>query len=184
MLQTRSFLIALGVLFVHTNAFTNVALRQASHTSAQFAATTSDSAPSTPKQLTLFSPSKINLFLRILRKRSDGYHDLASLFQAIGFGDTLTLSILDDDDDDSSEATPHDILTCNMPGVPIDTSNLVVRALQLIREKTNSQVYFRASLIKQVPAKAGLGGGSANAATALYGANILLGRPATIKEVG
>lgn len=125
--------------------------------------------------LKLFSPCKINLFLRIIRKRPDGFHDLASLFQAVGFGDTLTLSLSEQ---------PNDEFTCNMEGVPTDSSNLVLRALELMRQKTGkTDVYFKADLFKRVPAQAGLGGGSANAATAMWGANELMGKPATLGEV-
>jgi len=126
--------------------------------------------------MVLFSPCKINLFLRIIRKREDGFHDLASLFQAIGFGDTLELSPLDD-------SAKNDEFECNMEGVPTDSSNLVLRALELMREKTGSQQYFKANLIKQVPAQAGLGGGSANAATAMWGANELMGNPASLDQM-
>lgn len=124
--------------------------------------------------MVLFSPCKINLFLRIIRKREDGFHDLASLFQAIGFGDTLELKKIDGNKDE---------FTCNMEGVPTDSSNLVLRALELMREKTGVSQYFSANLIKQVPAQAGLGGGSANAATAMWGANELMGKPASLEEV-
>jgi 4-diphosphocytidyl-2-C-methyl-D-erythritol kinase len=143
-----------------------------------FSTVSQESAATTSnlQSVTLFSPCKINLFLRIIRKRSDGYHDLASLFQAIGFGDTLELSVLGDD-------AVEDEFTCNMPGVPVDSSNLVLRALVLMREKTQVQTYFKANLVKQVPAQAGLGGGSANAATAMWGANQLMGEPATLEEV-
>lgn len=139
-------------------------------------ADTDKSSPATAdsKILSLFSPCKINLFLRIIRKREDGFHDLASLFQAVGFGDTLELS---------SIQTENDEFACNMEGVPMDSSNLVLRALQLMREKTGIQQYFKANLIKQVPAQAGLGGGSANAATAMWGANELMGNPASLDEV-
>jgi hypothetical protein len=141
---------------------------------------TSIGSQSNIKSLSLFSPCKINLFLRILRRRDDGYHDLASLFQAIGFGDTLELRILDEESSTSTD----DVFTCNMPGVPVDSTNLVLRALQLMRDRTNrNDVFFQANLIKQVPAQAGLGGGSANAATAMWGANELLGRPATLEQV-
>ncbi len=134
------------------------------------------SSSSEPKAtLKLFSPCKINLFLRIIRKREDGFHDLASLFQAIGFGDTLELSPLEEGDADE--------FTCNMPGVPVDSTNLVLRALELMREKTGEKMYFKSNLIKQVPAQAGLGGGSANAATAMWGANELMGRPASVEDV-
>jgi 4-diphosphocytidyl-2-C-methyl-D-erythritol kinase len=128
-------------------------------------------------KLELFSPCKINLFLRIIRKREDGFHDLASLFQAIGFGDTLELAPLDDEEATSDE------FTCNMPGVPVDSTNLVLRALELMREKTGVKMYFASNLIKQVPAQAGLGGGSANAATAMWGANELMGKPASVEQV-
>ena len=77
-----------------------------------------------------------------------------------------------------------DVFTCNMEGVPTDSSNLVIRALDLMREKTGIQQFFSAELLKQVPAQAGLGGGSANAATAMWGANELMGRPATLEQVG
>ncbi|KAG7356119.1 4-diphosphocytidyl-2c-methyl-d-erythritol kinase [Nitzschia inconspicua] len=135
-----------------------------------------ESSTAASDTLTLFSPCKINLFLRILRKREDGYHDLASLFQAIGFGDTLELTTTNIDQD-------KDAFTCNMPGVPVDDTNLVLRALQLMRNKTGVQQYFQANLIKQVPAQAGLGGGSANAATAMWASNELMGRPATLEQM-
>lgn len=125
--------------------------------------------------VSFFSPCKINLFLRILRKRDDGYHDLASLFQAIGFGDTLDLTPI--------HHGTADTFTCNMEGVPTDASNLVLRAIQLIRDKTGVEMYFDANLKKECPAQAGLGGGSANAATAMWGANELMGRPASLKQV-
>jgi hypothetical protein len=163
--------------------------RTASSSSATTAADPSSdaSADSSAPALTLFSPCKVNLFLRILRKRDDGFHDLASLFQAVGFGDTLELTPLDTPssiDEDSSEADPRtDAFTCNMEGVPTDSRNLVIRALELMRQKTGIGQYYRANLIKQVPAQAGLGGGSANAATAMWGANELMGRPASLDEV-
>eukprot|EP00581_Thalassiosira_minuscula_P001209 CAMPEP_0183740494 /NCGR_PEP_ID=MMETSP0737-20130205/59766_1 /TAXON_ID=385413 /ORGANISM="Thalassiosira miniscula, Strain CCMP1093" /LENGTH=290 /DNA_ID=CAMNT_0025975571 /DNA_START=62 /DNA_END=931 /DNA_ORIENTATION=+ len=147
-----------------------------SQKSAVYAATDSDvTSKSSTDALTLFSPCKINLFLRIIRKRPDGFHDLASLFQAVGFGDTLHLSLTDKDADE---------FTCNMEGVPTDSSNLVLRALELMRQKTDRKnVFFKADLVKRVPAQAGLGGGSANAATAMWGANELMGNPATLDEL-
>lgn len=141
--------------------------------------TSSSSVQTSDNTLTLFSPCKINLFLRIIRKREDGYHDLASLFQAVGFGDTLELTPLAENPNNN----PKDEFECNMAGVPVDSTNLVLRALTLMRKKTCVPKYFKAKLIKSVPAQAGLGGGSANAATAMYGANELMGRPATLEQV-
>jgi len=150
----------------------NVGLSSRVHSAA---ADTEVAASSDTETLSLFSPCKINLFLRIIRKREDGFHDLASLFQAIGFGDSLDLTPIPEGSADE--------FTCNMPGVPVDSSNLVLRALELMRTKTGVKQYYKANLVKQVPAQAGLGGGSANAATAMWGANQLMGSPASLEEV-
>jgi len=124
----------------------------------------------------LFSPAKINLFLRILRRRPDGYHDLASLFHTVAFGDTLDLTVL-------PESAERDELECNLEGVPVDESNLVIRALKLFREKSGIKRFFRVKLEKSTPAQAGMGGGSSNAATAFFGANALCGSPASTAEL-
>jgi 4-diphosphocytidyl-2-C-methyl-D-erythritol kinase len=124
----------------------------------------------------LFSPAKVNLFLRIIRKRPDGYHDLASLFHTVSFGDTLDLEVL------PTTATK-DELECNLPGVPTDESNLVIRALKLFREKSGVKRFFKMDLQKNTPAQAGMGGGSSNAAAAFFGANALCGSPASPEEL-
>lgn len=128
------------------------------------------------ESLELFSPAKVNLFLRIIRKREDGYHDLASLFHTVAFGDSLQLEVLPED-------AKKDKLECNLPGVPVDESNLVIRALKLFREKSGIQRFFDVKLEKKIPAQAGMGGGSSNAATAFYGANVLCGSPATPEDL-
>eukprot|EP00238_Polyblepharides_amylifera_P006167 CAMPEP_0196575198 /NCGR_PEP_ID=MMETSP1081-20130531/4724_1 /TAXON_ID=36882 /ORGANISM="Pyramimonas amylifera, Strain CCMP720" /LENGTH=119 /DNA_ID=CAMNT_0041893419 /DNA_START=377 /DNA_END=732 /DNA_ORIENTATION=- len=73
---------------------------------------------STPHTLELFSPSKINVFLRIIKRREDGFHDLASLFHVIDFGDQIKFS---------KAPTARDSLTTNHPGVPLDDTNLIIR---------------------------------------------------------
>lgn len=78
---------------------------------------------------TIFSPSKVNLFLRITRRRDDGYHDLASLFHVIDLGDTLSFEPITADCDS---------LQCNMDDVPTDKSNLVIKALDLFRKRTGT----------------------------------------------
>eukprot|EP00210_Caulerpa_lentillifera_P003176 g3035.t1 len=124
----------------------------------------------TPASLSVFSPSKINLFLRIIRRRPDGYHDLASLFHVIDLGDSMSLTPIDGD---------QDTLICNIPDIPTDDSNLVIRALKLYRSKTGVQQCFEIVLKKIVPHGAGLGGGSANAATTLWAANEMCGNVAS-----
>jgi len=124
----------------------------------------------------LFSPAKVNLFLRIIRKREDGYHDLASLFHTVSFGDKLTMEVL-------PETATADELKCNLPHVPVDESNLVIRALNLFRDRSGVKTFFKLDLQKSMPAEAGLGGGSSNGATAFWGANALAGFPATATEL-
>jgi len=114
------------------------------------------------KTIRLQSPAKINLFLRVLGKRPDGYHELASLFQAVSLCDTLECAL-----------DRADQLTCNHPGVPLDSSNLILKAADLYRRKTGLQCGLKVHLDKQVPMQGGLGGGSSNAATALWALNVL-----------
>lgn len=78
----------------------------------------------------MFSPSKVNLFLRITRRREDGFHDLASLFHVIDLGDTLEFEPTDAETDS---------LKCNVCDVPSDSSNLVMKALELFRQHTGKQ---------------------------------------------
>ncbi|XP_074583011.1 4-diphosphocytidyl-2-C-methyl-D-erythritol kinase, chloroplastic [Curcuma longa] len=126
-------------------------------------------------RLSLFSPCKINVFLRITGKRADGFHDLASLFHVISLGDTIKFSL--------SPTKTKDRLSANVPGVPVDERNLIIKALNLYRKKTGTDNYFWIHLDKKVPTGAGLGGGSSNAATALWAANHFSGGLATEKEL-
>lgn len=116
--------------------------------------------------LTLSSPAKVNLFLRILRKRSDGYHELASLFQTIDLCDTIHFQMAE-----------VDRFICSDPSLPTDESNLITKAVNLFRRKTGIKTPFTINLIKRIPMQAGLGGGSSNAATTLWALNELTGRP-------
>lgn len=97
------------------------------------------------------SYAKINWSLRITRKRDDGYHDLETLFQQISLHDVLTF-----------ERADRLSLTCDDPGIPVDDSNLVLRAAQLLGAPP-----VRIHLQKRIPAGGGLGGGSSNAAMTL-----------------
>ncbi|CAO2829333.1 unnamed protein product [Amaranthus hypochondriacus] len=126
-------------------------------------------------RLTLFSPCKVNVFLRITGKREDGYHDLASLFHVISLGDKIKFSL--------SPSKSKDSLSTNVAGVPLDDRNLIIKALKLYRKKTGSDKYFWIHLDKKVPTGAGLGGGSSNAATALWAANQFSGGIASEKEL-
>lgn len=120
----------------------------------------------------LYSPAKINLYFRVLRRREDGYHEIASLMQAVSLFDELTIELSD-----------QDYLSCSDPKLPTDSRNLVLKAVDLFRKKTCLNAYFKISLQKKIPHEAGLGGGSSNAATTLWGINKLLGFPATQQQL-
>lgn len=117
------------------------------------------------------SPAKLNLFFRVLRRRDDGYHEIASLYQAIAFGDNLILR-------------PHsvDLFTCSDPELPCDATNLVVKALKLFRTHY-SFPSVHLYLEKRIPKEAGLGGGSSNAATTLWALNQFANRPASVSKL-
>lgn len=114
--------------------------------------------------LTLPSPAKLNLFLHIIGRRDDGYHDLQTLFQFLDYGDEISLRLRDD----------HELhLTPSLPGVP-DDSNLILRAARLLAEHAGRPLPgVDLSLSKRLPMGGGLGGGSSNAATTLLGLNHL-----------
>ena len=114
--------------------------------------------------LTLESPAKINLFLAVTGKRPDGFHDLVSLVAPLAWGDTLTV-----------EPADNFSLECNDPDVPLDSSNLVLKAAEAFRDATGLSLGARFSLVKRIPMGAGLGGGSSNAATVLRALNQLSG---------
>jgi len=122
--------------------------------------------------LTLFSPAKVNLFLRVVGRRPDGYHDLSSLFQTISLGDTLSFQLAETDS-----------LTCTDKSLPVDGTNLVMKAVELFRRKTGLRFGVKIHLDKKIPSQAGLGGGSSNAATTLWALNRLLGDCVAVSEL-
>lgn len=128
----------------------------------------------TQAQLTLFSPVKVNLYLRIVGKRSDGYHELETVMAPLDFGDTLTFEPL------SSGIT----LRCDNPSLPTDDSNLVVRAAKRLAECFGVKRGAAITLVKRAPLAAGIGGGSSNAAFTLLGLNRLWELNATKAQLG
>lgn len=107
------------------------------------------------------APAKINLTLRVLGKRADGFHELESIFQMLTLSDVLTL----DSDDEL-------IFTCSDPALE-NEENLVVRAARLLQPLCPLQRGARIHLEKRIPAQAGLGGGSSDAAATLLALNEL-----------
>ena len=110
--------------------------------------------------------AKINLGLRILRRRPDGYHDIESCMLPIGWADQLTVEIATGATEDSYEIA-------GLAGeLPIER-NLIYKAVQLLRAHYHEISPLRLKLEKRIPSEAGLGGGSADAAYTLLAINEL-----------
>ncbi|MCJ7833338.1 MAG: 4-(cytidine 5'-diphospho)-2-C-methyl-D-erythritol kinase, partial [Deltaproteobacteria bacterium] len=119
------------------------------------------------KGIKILAPAKVNLFLEIIRKRADGYHQIRSLIQPIRLFDTLWIK------------TGSKGLEIHCPNHPEleNESNLVVRAVHLLEKELDLPLPFSVRLIKKIPIGGGLGGGSSDAAAALSGINQWLGSP-------
>ncbi|MBL4581312.1 MAG: 4-(cytidine 5'-diphospho)-2-C-methyl-D-erythritol kinase [Gammaproteobacteria bacterium] len=109
------------------------------------------------------APAKLNLFLHILGRRNDGYHELQTVFQLLDFGDQMAFEVSND-----GILSLHLSASQNIePDTPLD-NNLVTSAAALLRlEAGNPLLGASISLNKRLPSGAGLGGGSSNAATCL-----------------
>src|SRR5688572_3726674 len=106
--------------------------------------------------------AKINLDLRVLGVRPDGFHELRTVFQAISLHDVL----------ECEEREGPFALECDTPGVPLDPSNLAWRAAEQLWKSLRRQGPVRDVVVrlqKHIPLQAGLGGGSADAAATLLG---------------
>jgi 4-diphosphocytidyl-2-C-methyl-D-erythritol kinase len=119
--------------------------------------------------MTFTSPAKINLSLRILGRRDDGFHEVRTRMCKLAIHDTV-------------EIEPHPnktatTLTCSDPAVPVDESNLALRAYRLFEDRTGIRRAWRIHLEKKIPSGAGLGGGSSNAAITLHALNQLCDHP-------
>lgn len=128
--------------------------------------------------LSVLSPCKINLFLYILGKRPDGFHNLQSLFCLLDYGDDMSFEAFDDEKGDFS-------LTPDL-GFPVE-QNLIFKAVQLLRDFTHKNFSVHVTLNKRIPMGGGLGGGSSNAATTLMMLNYLLKlqiEPQTLQSLG
>ncbi len=116
--------------------------------------------------LKVLAPAKINLFLELVGKRPDGYHDLETVMLAVDLCDELRI-----------EPHPKEILvevitpihgrTSSIWNIPSGRDNLVFRALELLRQELGIRDGLRVQLFKRIPAQAGMGGGSSDVAAAL-----------------
>lgn len=121
---------------------------------------------------TYSAPAKINLSLKVLGKREDGYHNVDILMAKLDLADELEFK--------RSNTTR---LKCDTPGVPTDESNLVLKAAREFEKAYGRSTRQGITLRKNVPFGAGLGGGSADAATTLLALNETLGTNYTQEEL-
>jgi 4-diphosphocytidyl-2-C-methyl-D-erythritol kinase len=111
-----------------------------------------------------WAPAKVNLYLEIVAKRPDGYHEIESLLVAVSLYDTLQL-----ENDPSGEVR----LECEEAGLPTGPGNLVYRAASLLRARSARKAGAAIRLLKRIPVAAGLAGGSSDAAATIAGLNEL-----------
>lgn len=127
--------------------------------------------------LKLNAPAKINLYLEVISRRLDGYHNIESVMQTVDLFDTLTFTRRERDDRGI-------ILECDDKRVPLDEKNLVCRAAKLFFEHTRTgEADVTVHLEKRIPMAAGLGGGSSDAATTLLALNKLYDSRLSIDEL-
>src|SRR5947209_20069445 len=108
-----------------------------------------------PDAVVIRAPAKVNLFLEVLAKRPDGYHDIATLMVAIDLCDELEFT----------EEPSGDVrLSCDQPRLSTGPENLVHRAAALLRQHSGCQRGAAVRLTKRIPLAAGLAGGSTDAA--------------------
>ncbi len=112
----------------------------------------------------LLSPAKVNLHLKILGKRPDGFHEIETLMAPLTLADEISID---------QAGAPGIALTCDNPQVPTGSDNLIVRAAELFLKETGTPMGLRIHLLKRIPMGAGLGGGSGNGASILKALNAL-----------
>jgi 4-diphosphocytidyl-2-C-methyl-D-erythritol kinase len=123
--------------------------------------------------LVIPSPAKINLFLKVLGKRPDGYHDIVTLLSPISLFDIVILAF----------HQPATSVECPHPKVPEDKQNLAYRAASLFFDAASIDDGVSIFIDKKIPVAAGLGGGSSNAAAVLLGLNQHYGFPLDARQL-
>ena len=121
----------------------------------------------------IYSPAKINLWLEILGRRPDGYHDLRTVFQSIALFDEIEIE---------PSSSNHE-LHCEGERIPCTEENIVLRTLRLFLSYLKERKFFKIKLKKRIPVGRGLGGGSSNAAAILLALNRLFGNPFSLSQL-
>lgn len=124
----------------------------------------------------VLAPAKVNLSLRIVGRRADGYHLLDSLMVPVSLCDEILIQI-ETEIGSRGQKGKHEqsgiIVTCDDPSVPGDETNLAYKAAALLLKETGTRAKITIDIRKRIPAGAGLGGGSSDAAAILKSVNLL-----------
>ena len=120
----------------------------------------------------VLAPAKLNLFLHITGRRPDGYHLLQSVFMLIDWYDTLHFEVRSD-----GQISREDL------NVPLPPDDLITRAARLLKQSTGTSQGAHIAIEKSIPAQAGMGGGSSDAATCLLALNKLWGLGLSVKQL-
>lgn len=127
--------------------------------------------------VTLLAPAKINLSLKLLKKREDGFHELKTLMAPLSLTDKVEIML------NQGSAFPKIRFFCNDHSLPTGAENLCVQAALAFQRTTGITESLTITLLKQVPHGAGLGGGSSDAAAVLRGMNQLFQKPLASQEL-
>ena len=122
--------------------------------------------------------AKVNLALDVLRRRPDGYHDVKMIMQNLDIYDELEFEVIARDTEDVRID-----LTVNKEGIPTDDRNLVYKAIVMLFGAFNIKSHIAVNLIKNIPAEAGMAGGSTDCAAALKAVNVLYNLGLTTDEL-
>ena len=131
--------------------------------------------PASPPELSLLAPAKVNLFLEVLARRADGYHEIETVMQTVDLCDRL----------DFWEAPPgvFTVSVSGRPGAPADETNLALRAARMLAAEAGAARGAHLHIDKRIPTGGGLGGGSSDAAAALRGLSRLWGLAAAARDL-
>jgi 4-diphosphocytidyl-2-C-methyl-D-erythritol kinase len=124
------------------------------------------------KSIDIFAKAKINLYLDVLSKRDDGYHELSTIMQHVSLSDKLTLR----------ETNQGIMLTTDTDKIPTDCSNIAFKAAQKIIDYTQVNKGVHIHIEKHIPTEAGLAGGSSDAAAVINGLNQLWNLNLSLEE--
>ena len=117
------------------------------------------------REIIIKAPAKVNLFLKVLGKRPDGYHDIETIFEKVALFDTIRMK----------RAKTGIKVRSDYPGLPTGRENLAYQAARMMQEACRRPIDVEIELEKKIPVCAGLGGGSSDAASVLLGLKKLFG---------